>query len=151
MQERGLVYCDSGQCILVPTICRNVSRISRAEVADERAVGDVPPVAAVVPAVPAVADSFAALSKDIAVAPMANAPVGDESGVPPAGGGGGSGGDAGFPGGAGGGGGGFPGGPVIPIVLVSPVPEPETWALLLAGLATCAAVSARTKRASRTR
>jgi MYXO-CTERM domain-containing protein len=29
-QERGLVYCDSGQCILVPTVCRNVSRIARA-------------------------------------------------------------------------------------------------------------------------
>eukprot|EP01133_Synstelium_polycarpum_P020369 gene20369-24448_t len=27
MQERGLVYCVQGQCILVPTICRNVSRI----------------------------------------------------------------------------------------------------------------------------
>lgn len=30
MQERGLVYCDSGHCILVPTVCRNVSRISLA-------------------------------------------------------------------------------------------------------------------------
>lgn len=29
MQERGLVYCDSGQCLLVPTVCRNVSRITR--------------------------------------------------------------------------------------------------------------------------
>ncbi len=28
-QERGLVYCESGQCILVPTVCRNVSRIQR--------------------------------------------------------------------------------------------------------------------------
>ena len=24
-QERGLVYCEDGQCILVPTVCRNVS------------------------------------------------------------------------------------------------------------------------------
>ncbi|MEF7617186.1 MHFG family PEP-CTERM protein [Aquincola sp. MAHUQ-54] len=30
MQERGLVYCESGHCILVPTVCRNVSRITRA-------------------------------------------------------------------------------------------------------------------------
>jgi hypothetical protein len=37
MQERGLVYCDSGQCILVPTVCRNVSRITRAEVGPEHA------------------------------------------------------------------------------------------------------------------
>jgi len=29
MQERGLVYCEDGQCILVPTVCRNVSRIKR--------------------------------------------------------------------------------------------------------------------------
>ena len=28
-QERGLVYCEDGQCILVPTVCRNVSRITR--------------------------------------------------------------------------------------------------------------------------
>jgi PEP-CTERM motif len=27
--ERGLVYCEDGQCILVPTVCRNVSRITR--------------------------------------------------------------------------------------------------------------------------
>jgi hypothetical protein len=30
-QERGLVYCEDGQCILVPTVCRNVSRIRRLE------------------------------------------------------------------------------------------------------------------------
>jgi hypothetical protein len=29
MHERGLVYCDGGHCILVPTVCRNVSRIAR--------------------------------------------------------------------------------------------------------------------------
>ncbi len=29
MQERGLVYCEADHCILVPTVCRNVSRISR--------------------------------------------------------------------------------------------------------------------------
>ena len=30
MQERGLVYCVQGVCILVPTVCRNVSRITQA-------------------------------------------------------------------------------------------------------------------------
>ncbi|WP_193315582.1 MHFG family PEP-CTERM protein [Janthinobacterium aquaticum] len=30
MRERGLVYCVKGECILVPTICRNVSRIALA-------------------------------------------------------------------------------------------------------------------------
>jgi hypothetical protein len=29
-EERGLVYCESGHCILVPTVCRNVSRIAQA-------------------------------------------------------------------------------------------------------------------------
>lgn len=29
-EERGLVYCESGHCILVPTVCRNVSRIAPA-------------------------------------------------------------------------------------------------------------------------
>jgi hypothetical protein len=27
--ERGMVYCEAEHCILVPTICRNVSRIDR--------------------------------------------------------------------------------------------------------------------------
>lgn len=30
--ERGLVYCEDGQCILVPTVCRNVSRVTRGDV-----------------------------------------------------------------------------------------------------------------------
>ena len=29
MHERGLVYCEQGYCILVPTVCRNVSRVDR--------------------------------------------------------------------------------------------------------------------------
>lgn len=33
MLERGLVYCEGEHCILVPTVCRNVSRIRRAAVA----------------------------------------------------------------------------------------------------------------------
>ncbi|MDQ2737043.1 MAG: MHFG family PEP-CTERM protein, partial [Pseudomonadota bacterium] len=43
MQERGLVYCESEQCILVPTVCRNVSRITRAAVAHEHALGEAEP------------------------------------------------------------------------------------------------------------
>ena len=30
-QERGLVYCEGTECIIVPTVCRNVSRIKRDE------------------------------------------------------------------------------------------------------------------------
>jgi hypothetical protein len=29
MRERGMVYCEGEHCILVPTVCRNVSRIRR--------------------------------------------------------------------------------------------------------------------------
>lgn len=36
-EERGLVYCESGHCIIVPTVCRNVSRVTR--LAPDRAAG----------------------------------------------------------------------------------------------------------------
>ena len=29
MEELGLVYCEADHCILVPTVCRNVSRVTR--------------------------------------------------------------------------------------------------------------------------
>lgn len=46
-QERGLVYCESGHCVLVPTVCRNVSRITRQDVAaaDAAAPSGVPGMA----------------------------------------------------------------------------------------------------------
>lgn len=28
-QERGLVYCEEDHCLIVPTVCRNVSRVTR--------------------------------------------------------------------------------------------------------------------------
>ena len=42
MRERGLVYCEQDHCILVPTVCRNVSRITRLAVAAPP-TDDVPP------------------------------------------------------------------------------------------------------------
>jgi hypothetical protein len=42
-QERGLVYCESGHCIIVPTVCRNVSRITRLEARAE--APEAPPIA----------------------------------------------------------------------------------------------------------
>jgi hypothetical protein len=64
MEELGLVYCESGQCILVPTVCRNVSRITRSGVADQAAEG--PSVLAAPP---------------IAEAPVSDVPVAE--GLPP--------------------------------------------------------------------
>lgn len=38
-QERGLVYCVGEYCILVPTVCRNVSRVTKFERKDETSSG----------------------------------------------------------------------------------------------------------------
>ncbi|MDP1532007.1 MAG: MHFG family PEP-CTERM protein [Rubrivivax sp.] len=35
--ERGLVYCESGHCVIVPTVCRNLSRVTRLPDAPESA------------------------------------------------------------------------------------------------------------------
>lgn len=141
-QERGLVYCEEGQCVLVPTVCRNVSRIQRIA---PRAAG------------PGGGSSLASSTQDnetplemgpTAAGPMAGPPSfaqiaggsGFEGGLltpgltPPAGGWPGLGGGSGGGGIAGGGGGGglissLPPGPIAP-----PVPEPATWSLLVAGL-----------------
>ncbi len=42
MQERGLVYCVQGACILVPTVCRNVSRITQVAAAATPGAGAAP-------------------------------------------------------------------------------------------------------------
>jgi uncharacterized membrane protein YgcG len=113
MHERGLVYCESAHCILVPTVCRNVSRIDRALplVAGDRLMappGSVPadalppgdrretaaaaappaPATASVPeAVPPVTSSFAESVAGAAVplfpVPGGTVPLGD--GTPPGG------------------------------------------------------------------
>jgi hypothetical protein len=59
-EERGLVYCESGHCIIVPTVCRNVSRVTRLPPARSAAVttGGDPAVAG--GALPAAAASPAA-------------------------------------------------------------------------------------------
>lgn len=38
-EERGLVYCEAGHCLIVPTVCRNVSRVTRRSVAAQQSVG----------------------------------------------------------------------------------------------------------------
>ena len=151
MQERGLVYCEGRHCILVPTVCRNVSRISRAAVSPEHAQAPDEPddLLAVVPpaAVPAAGPLGAAPPTPLALddAPSFAVPlqypgqVGESAGAV-------SGGLAGPPDLA----------PApAPMVLApslpplgaaspappvtTPVPEPQTWAMLLAGIAGLAA------------
>jgi hypothetical protein len=120
MRERGLVYCDSGHCILVPTVCRNVSRIERQpsrvaaapEAVSSDAIGSDPGAAAVAPAAlvaegadagpPAVAAADPSFAEVVAGLTTPLWPIGDPAG---GGGGGGDGGGAGC---------GGPGGPSNP-------------------------------------
>jgi hypothetical protein len=164
-RERGLVYCESGHCILVPTVCRNVSRIDRLapkRVAEPSVPGGPsggellfdPPAAG-----PQPPDSFAGLIAPPAtglgegMTPMAGPGSAWSSALPA----------YGPPWGSGGVGSGTPAGPfggrepiggLPPLVLppkewphvppvdvvvepppITPVPEPGTWALMLGGLA----------------
>ena len=158
-QERGLVYCEDGQCILVPTVCRNVSRIRRldkpAATAPSRAANvasatregeDATPLEFEAPGAGPMAaaapDSFAGQSGVPALggsaAPAAGgslASLGGSSAGPAAGGGGGMPGLANL---------GMPAlppgtvrtaesGPELPGVTPA-VPEPGTWAMIAAGL-----------------
>lgn len=52
--ERGLVYCEAGHCIIVPTVCRNVARVTRLKPAEPP-----PPAAQAEPEAPPPAQSFA--------------------------------------------------------------------------------------------
>ena len=161
MQERGLVYCVQGQCILVPTVCRNVSRITQAPASAPPAAGAAPGGAAPVAAAPAAAPqaagvpaldnpdalrggSFTGGAMPPEVASTAFLPFDYVRTV----------GGIGAPAGTGGGGGGGGGRPpdqgssiIVPPTVTLPtlpptgpnvlpaVPEPHTWAMLLAGLA----------------
>lgn len=152
-QERGLVYCEDGQCILVPTVCRNVSRIKRLEkpaaVAPAQATNvasstregeDATPLEFEAPAAgPAAAapDSFATAS---GVPSLSSSPA-QGSGLL-------AGGAPGSPGPAGGGAPGIVniGMPALPPGTIRPtdgpidlpntpaVPEPGTWAMIALGL-----------------
>jgi hypothetical protein len=184
MRERGLVYCESGHCILVPTVCRNVSRIER--LPPRRVAEDKPPAgggrggghgsgellfeppAAGGSNPPSFADGVAPPQTGLGEGgtPMAGSaaawpgwsdpplwagPVGPGPGfndvfgghgpvgglppvivppplpqLPPGGDGGGS---------------------VPPPLPLTPVPEPQTWALMAAGLALVGAAVRRRRRA----
>lgn len=159
-EERGLVYCEETHCIIVPTVCRNVSRIKRltarpvatspvATMAAASSAHDLddpqvqlefdPPSAGPstgVPAAPSERGSFAQMIAEPGPAPTplipstpttATAPAPAPGGfVPPV----------------------LPPGTTVPTENPLPpplpaVPEPGTWATMLAGLATVAAIARR--------
>ncbi|WP_457419963.1 MHFG family PEP-CTERM protein [Roseateles sp. P5_E7] len=158
-QERGLVYCEDGQCILVPTVCRNVSRIRRLEakpaavapsgaanvVSSAREGEDVTPLEFEAPA----AGPMAAAAPESFAGQSGGASLG--SGAPAQGSGSFAGLGGGTPGPVASSGGGMPplaslGMPSLPPgtvrVAESPslpgvtpaVPEPGSWAMIVAGL-----------------
>jgi hypothetical protein len=148
-RERGLVYCADDACVIVPTICNNVSLVTRRperEAALDEGPIDIEPAAGQPPTpvdTPVAEHPEALPPGDFLPMPEG----GDEApGAPAAPGGGGPAGGwpiGDFPGGGvpiGGGapccgsvpiGPGSPGGPPV----TSPVPDAPAWALLLAGMA----------------
>ena len=72
-EERGLVYCESGHCIIVPTVCRNVSRVTRlpparaaaAAKGDPATAGGALPAAVESPAAPEPNSTAAAESDEL--------------------------------------------------------------------------------------
>ena len=123
-QERGLIYCADGQCIIVPTVCRNVSRVYVAPV--EEPLEFDPPAAGVreEPAStgnmlkPLGMQSFEDISHigfvmfedELQFDPPAAGPITRPLMVPPA-------------------------RPALPPGINTPVPEPATWLLMVLGAA----------------
>ena len=158
--ERGLVYCADEVCVVVPTICNNVSLVSRKP--DQPATLDDTPIDISPAAGPAPTPADTPATPPPSAVPTDATPLldffptpegGGGSPIPPIGGGevGGLPG-GGYPGGPIGGGGtgccdtgpvgpiGPGGGPGTPPVITSPVPEAPAWALLLAGIALIASL-----------
>lgn len=136
-EERGLVYCEESHCILVPTVCRNVSRITRlesrqpvaAQARDTQMASatseEVPETELITEApaagVPALRVSEQAAPSFNALAMMGSGGLPIISGTPQG---------PGFPGT------GLvpPGPPSIEVPPTPAVPEPSSWAMMLLGV-----------------
>jgi hypothetical protein len=146
-QERGLVYCVGETCVIVPTVCNNVSLLSREpdEPPLQSGMADGPidispaagPPAAQEPMTSALADNG-----PLDFLPAAGIVALPGTGAAGDGGGGGGGGGVSFPTPPTPGGGCCTIGTGTPIVVTptSAVPELPVWAMLLAGLATLVAL-----------
>ena len=144
-EQRGLVYCEEGECIVVPTICRNVSRITRngpangAPAAPGTAPAPIPvPAPTPVPVYqsdlhsgsapgtpPGSLDGTArgtAAESPLAAVPLAAMSFDTSASVSLGGG---------------------SAAPAAVLFVAPPIPEPQTWAMWLAGLAALALLARR--------
>lgn len=169
--ESAVVYCDSGYCVAWPSVCGNwfviappaERRAAMAAAADEAgpagavegrdsavlSAATVPPFldgGDTADGAVALLDAGASFGESGAVAGLSGGDGGGGGGgVGGAGSGGGGGGGGGFGGGGAGNGNGGPGAPIALLTdtVVTPIPEPSTWAAMLAGLAALGALSRR--------
>jgi len=149
-EERALVYCVGDTCVVVPTVCNNVSLVTREPEQDPLQSGADEPIDISPAAGPTPPSSDVAAAQDPGGDPLEFTPAGGDSGADDSGAA-----ASGFPSpalGGGGGGGGIsccgsvPTGPIDPPPVVppsSPVPEAPGWSLLLGGLALLGALGRR--------
>ncbi len=144
-QERGLVYCEQEHCIIVPTVCRNVSRVTRMPMVQAATEPVGPPEPELTTAIPGELQfEPPAAGEERSFAAGLQSPAGSAIGLD---GGDGSGGAGGFPLGGSSGGvfqigpplptfagdglTGLPGVPPVPGIGpytgAVPVPEPSVW------------------------
>jgi hypothetical protein len=156
-EERGLVYCVGETCVVVPTVCNNVSLVTRKPEQEPLQSGadesiEVSPAAGPTPSSSSdIASAEIPDSGPIDISPAAGVPGSFDE--PPGDGSGGGGvpnpplgGDGGFiccssgPTGPSG-----PGTPPVgpPVPPISSVPEAPAWSLLLAGLALAGVIGRR--------
>ena len=85
-QERGLVYCDGDTCLIVPTVCRNLSRVTRRSLAPLAAApaAEAPAGDELVFAPPAAGPADAAEGLPSSAGPAAAPPVTFAEGAAPA-------------------------------------------------------------------
>ncbi|WP_373990808.1 MHFG family PEP-CTERM protein [Duganella sp. BuS-21] len=150
--EPATVYCEQDQCVIIPRICNNLSRITRRQPARHE------PAVAVAPATPGPADEGGTAVPEIVLPASLSSGGGDGAGLA----GGDGDGDGAIPSGLGvvtgtadddwHGGGGcgrhFPTCTPDSPQLYAPVPEPDAWAMLLSGAALIAWLARRRQRIS---
>jgi hypothetical protein len=127
--ERALVYCEKDQCLIVPAICGNVSRITRRPGLAVVPPANLPLALPLVPVIPVTPEQMASLLKDIPYFYLPDQDDGERNlhlmppqnqqiaTLPPEG--------------------------DDDKVTLAPVPEAQTWAMLLAGLGLIGAAARR--------